>query len=227
MRSGGWRGLLVAILLLTTIAAPRAQLQLADEADRAAFRAWFVFLSDAAFYRPIPEVADCAGLIRFATREALRAHTPEWIREAHLPLDPGLADVRTRPAGAPGHFPLFRVSADPHAPLAEFADARTLVRFNAHRIARDIGALRPGDLLYFQQPSQSEPDHLMIYAGPSRFDRSATDYVVYHTGRADDGGPGEMRKVRLADLLKHPSPRWRPIASNERFVGVFRLKVGE
>jgi hypothetical protein len=110
--------------------------------------------------------------------------------------------------------------------LAEFADARTIVRYNARFVARDAGALRPGDLLYFQQPSQSEPDHLMIYVGPSRFDGSAADFLVYHTGPADAGKPGEMRKVRLADLLKHPSPRWRPLASNERFVGVFRLAIG-
>jgi uncharacterized protein YfaT (DUF1175 family) len=135
--------------------------------------------------------------------------------------------VRQRPSGTPGHFPLFRVSSDPKAPLAEFADARTIIRYNARLVARDIGALRPGDLLYFQQPSQREPDHLMIYVGPSRFDPSATDFLVYHTGPADNGGPGEMRKVRLADLLKHPSPRWRPLASNERFVGVFRLRVQE
>src|SRR4029079_8901762 len=129
--------------------------------------------------------------------------------------------------GAAGHFPLFRISSDSTAPLAEFADARTIIRYNARVVARDARALRPGALLYFQQPSQSEPDHLMIYIGPSRFDASATDFLVYHTGPAATGKPGEMRKVRLADLLKHPSPRWRPLPSNERFVGVFRLMVGE
>jgi uncharacterized protein len=226
MRVAGWRRLLVAGGVAAAMAAPAAQLRLPDDADRAAFRGWFVFLADAAFYRAVPEVTDCAGLIRFAARESLRAHTPEWLRTAQLPLDPGLPDVHERPSGAPGHFPLFRVSSDPKAPLAEFADARTIIRYNARLVARDVGALRPGDLLYFQQPSQKEPDHLMIYIGPSRFDPSATDFLVYHTGPADNGGPGEMRKVRLADLLKHPSPRWRPLASNERFVGVFRLLVG-
>lgn len=226
MRTRAWRALITAGAAVLTIAVPSAQLRLADESDRAAFRGWFVFLADAAFYTPPAEVTDCAGLIRFAARESLRAHTPEWLRTMQLPLDPGLADVRQRPTGAPGHFPLFRVAPDPKAPLAEFADAKTIIRYNARFIARDAGALRPGDLLYFQQPSQTEPDHLMIYVGPSRFDVSATDFLVYHTGPADQGKPGEMRKVRLADLLKHPSPRWRPLASNQRFVGVFRLTVG-
>ena len=109
--------------------------------------------------------------------------------------------------------------------VREFADAKTLVRFNARFIAREVGALRPGDLLYYQQPSQHTPDHLMIYVGKSPFDRSAGDFVVYHTGPADDGGPGEVRKARVADLLKHPAPRWRPLPGNSHFVGIFRLTL--
>jgi uncharacterized protein YfaT (DUF1175 family) len=224
-RPPGWRARILTGLLATSVltAAPRAQLRLDSESDRAAFRAWFVLLADAAYYRPVSEVGDCAGLIRYAAREALRRHTAEWRRTAALPIDPGLADVADPPPAVQGHFPIFRVSTDPAAPLAEFADARTLVRFNARPVAREAAAARPGDLLYFQQPSQREPDHLMIFVGASRFDPSAEDFVVYHTGPADDGGPGEMRKVRLADLLRHPAPRWRPLASNRRFVGVFRL----
>ncbi|MBE3131976.1 MAG: DUF1175 family protein, partial [Acidobacteria bacterium] len=56
----------------------------------------------------------------------------------------------------------------------------------------------------------------------SAFDRSADDWVVYHTG-PDDASPGEVRKVRLIDLMRHPSPRWRPVTANPVFVGVFRL----
>jgi len=224
-RPPGWRTRILAAILAVIVltGAPRAQLRLDSESDRAAFRAWFVLLADAAYYRPVSEVGDCAGLIRYAAREALRRHTVEWRRTAALPIDPGLADVADPPSAVHGHFPLFRVSTDPAVPLAEFADARTLVRFNARPVAREVASARPGDLLYFQQPSQREPDHLMIFVGASRFDPSAEDFVVYHTGPADDGGPGEMRKVRLADLLRHPAPRWRPLASNRRFVGVFRL----
>lgn len=220
------RGLLLAlpIIALATVCLP-AQLRLADEADRAAFRGWFVLLADAAYYHPVAEVTDCAGLIRYAMREGLRPHTPDWLREAALPVAPGLSDVRARPSGAPGHFPLFRVSNDPHAPLAEFADASTIIRFNTAMVSRDVHGARPGDLLYFHQPSQREPDHVMIFVGASRFDPSAQDFVVYHTGPGDNGSPGEMRKLRLADLLRHPSPRWRPLPSNQRFVGVFRLTL--
>jgi uncharacterized protein YfaT (DUF1175 family) len=206
-----------------TVPTTAAQLRLTDEGDRAAFRGWFVLLADAAFYQPVAGVTDCAALIRYAVRESLRPHTPEWLRLARLPLEPGLPDVSQRPSGG-DHMPLFRVSSDPQAPLAEFADAKTLIRFNTRLVARDAAAARPGDLLYYQQPSQREPDHLMIFVGPSRFDPGADDFVVYHTG-PDEHGPGEMRKVRLADLVRHPSPRWRPLAANQQFVGVFRLTL--
>ena len=127
-----------------------------------------------------------------------------------------------RPAQADGVLPLFRTTDSPGAPMVEFVDARTLVRLNAHLLSRDAEAARPGDLLYFRQQRQQQPDHLMIVVGSSRLDASASDFVVYHTG-PDDGGPGEMRKVRLADLMRHPAARWRPTAANPAFVGVFRL----
>ena len=50
------------------------------------------------------------------------------------------------------------------------------------------------------------------------------DWIVYHTG-PDGASPGEVRKVSLADLERHPSPRWRPVAANPAFVGVFRLTI--
>jgi len=201
-----------------------AQLRLADESDRAAFRGWFVLLADAAFYRPPAEVIDCAALVRYAMREALRPHTAEWLRLAQLPVAPALTEVASRPAAIDGRLPLFRVAADAGAPLAEFADARTLVRWNTRLISRMASDARPGDLLYFRQAEQRQPDHLMIVVGRSRLDASADDFLVYHTG-PDERGPGEIRKVRMADLRQHPAPRWRPVPSNGAFVGVFRLIV--
>lgn len=200
----------------------QAQLRLDDASDRAAFRSWFVLLADAQFERTAPDVTDCAALIRFAVREALRAHTPEWARRVALPSAPTFPDVRSAPKPAAGHWPLFRVTAGPVPRYAEFADARTLVRLNAKPVSRSTQAVQAGDLLYFRQPGQTQPDHLMVYIGRSSFDREHRDWVVYHTGPTDDG-PGEVRKVRLADLMKHPAPRWRPTTSNQQFIGVFRL----
>ena len=215
-------GLGIAGVMLVVPA--QAQLRLADESDRLAFRAWFVLLADAAYYQPPAEAVDCAALVRYAMREALRPHTPEWQRRAGLPVAPAIADVVSRPAAAGGLMPLFRVSPRAGAPLAEFADARTLVRWNTTPISRDAADARPGDLLYYRQAGQRQPDHLMIVVGASRLDPSAADFVVYHTGPGE-GGPGEIRKVRLATLRNHPSPRWRPAPTNPSFSGVFRLTV--
>jgi len=229
--------LLATIGLLCALSAQTpAQVRLADESDRAAFRAWFVLLADAQFYRATPDVTDCAALVRHAAREALRPHTPEWRRQAALPMAAAFPDVRARTTMADGGgLALFRVSDSTPARYAEFADARTIIRLNARLIGRDVAALRPGDLLFFHQSGQREPDHLMIYVGASPFEPQARDWIVYHTGPpsadelADPGNKvpagGEVRKVRLADLQRHPAPRWRPVSNNPGFVGVFRLEM--
>lgn len=218
-----------------------AQVRLVDEFDRAAFRAWFVWLADAQFTRPTPDVTDCAALVRHAVREALRPHNAEWIR-LHAPLAaPTFPDVRKPPPVRGEAWPLFRTLG---GTLAEFADAQAIVRYNARPVGRDVEAARPGDLLYFHQDSRQSPDHLMVFVGPSSFDaeRAGNDWIVYHTGPSttlragpsttlragpDDEGAGEVRKVRVATLLRHPAPRWRPRRENRSFVGVFRLAILE
>jgi uncharacterized protein YfaT (DUF1175 family) len=219
-------------IVLVVIAGPwvesRAQVRLLDESDRAAFRAWFVLLADAQYYQPFRDVTDCAALVRAAVREALRPHSPEWRRQVGLAFAPQYSDVRRRPKVDGAMWPLFRVADDPDAPLAEFADARTLIRYNARPLGRRLDALTPGDLLYFHQERQSQPDHLMVYLGASLYEPVGRDWVVYHTGPdAEAGTGGEVRKVRLADLVRHPSPRWRPLAANNAFIGAYRLAIVE
>ena len=204
---------------------PSAQVRLADESDRAAFRAWFVLLADAQFERQTDDVKDCAALVRHAVREALRAHTPEWVRRSGLPFTPQFADVKSAPRGnGAAGLPLFRITGGTMPQYAEFADAKTVINLNTKPLGRDARAARPGDLLYFHQPGQKEPDHLMVFVGRSHFENEGDDWVVYHTGPID-GGPGEVRKVQLSTLMQHPAPRWRPVPSNPSFVGVFRLAM--
>ncbi|MGH9385451.1 MAG: DUF1175 family protein [Vicinamibacterales bacterium] len=216
------RLILAAGLVFGLAARPSAQLRLADDSDRAAFRSWFVLLADAQFERPTLDVTDCAALVRHAFREALRAHTPEWVRQAALPFAPQFADVRSAPRAGPEGWPLFRISDGPAPVYAEFADASTIVRLNSRPLGRAVTAVRPGDLIYFRQPGQRQPDHLMVFVGRSFFEEEGDDWIVYHTGPSDEGA-GEVRKARLSTLLAHPAPRWRPLASNPNFVGVFRL----
>ena len=205
--------------LVLVAASTDAQVRLGDETDRGAFRSWFTFLADAQFYRHTTDVADCAALVRHAVREAMRAHTPEWHRLAGLPVSPPFADVRVRPQPGLDGWPLFRVDEQRYG---EFADARTIITLNSRLLGRDVEALRPADLLYFRQENQRAPDHLMVYVGPSLFEPAGQDWVVYHTGPTD-GAPGEVRKTRLTDLLRHPAARWRPILQNPSFVGIYRL----
>jgi uncharacterized protein YfaT (DUF1175 family) len=211
---------LTAALLTAGVAGLSGQ-RGADESDREAFRAWFVLLADTQFYRPTTDVADCAGLVRHAVREALRPHTTEWLRQLGIGAVPNLPDVRHPPAPGPDGWPLFLVGPGRRA---EFADARTIVSLNTVPLGRNLDTLRPGDLLYFRQPAGESPDHLMVFVGPSYFDRTARDWIVYHTG-PDGSWAGEVRKVRLSDLLRHPAHRWRPVRANRAFVGLFRLTL--
>jgi uncharacterized protein YfaT (DUF1175 family) len=64
------------------------------------------------------------------------------------------------------------------------------------------------------------PDRPSTNVGP----QNAIKYVVYHTG-PDGKNPGEMRRMTLADLLNHPSPKWRPVPGNDNFLGVYRWNI--
>lgn len=213
----------VALATVTLTAAPGPLSRPLDDSDRASFRAWFTYLADAQFERRTDDVIDCAALVRHAYREALRPHTAAWFQSARLPRLVSFPDVRQVPPVRNGAWLLFRTSRSPEQ-FGEFADADTLVTLNARRLGRDVRAAQPGDLLYFRHDDAESPSHVMVFVGPSRFDRNRTDWLVYHTG-PDGRNPGEVRKVSVDDLARHPSPRWRPVAANAEFVGVFRLSI--
>ena len=210
-------------------------LRLQDEDDRTVFRRWFAFLAEATFFqkeenRPA-EIDDCAALIRFAYREALRRHDGPWANQWHLQWLPNLASVRKY------HYPhtalgaaLFRTRPGAFTPqdvdngaFAEFADARSLWRFNTHFVSRELSAARAGDLLFFRQVEHRMPFHTMIYLGQSSFS-DGDDWVVYHTGPIGRSA-GEIRRVRIRDLLRHPEASWRPRPQNPAFLGVYRWNI--
>lgn len=201
-------------------------LRLDDPADAAAFRSWFTFLAEAQFFRgtsalPV-EISDCAGLIRYAYREALRAHDDAWAKTSGLPLVPAIPPVRQyeypfTPWGAA----LFRTRAET---LAEFADAGTLLRYNMHLVSRDVRQARPGDLIFFHQEDAAMPYHSMIYLGPSQIEDSGGPYVVYHTGPTHEGR-GEIRRPSVAELQNHPDPAWHLTPENPHYLGVYRWNI--
>ena len=206
-------------------------LRLADPADQAAFRQWFVRLAEFQAVRPpreVPaEIVDCASLLRYAYREALRRHDAAWFAASGMELAAPPGEIRAwrypeTPLG-PGLFRVREGSFEPadaaNGAFAQFADARTLVERNAFPVSRDLRAAQPGDLLFFRQFGHSSPWHSMIVAAAGPAGR-----VVYHTGPAH-GRPGELRRVLLRELVDHPQPQWRPVASNPNFLGVYRWNI--
>ncbi len=188
-------------------------------AQARAFRGWFCWLAEIVYHMPEKqrpkEIKDCSSLARFAYREALRRHDAAWLGRWGLPAPPPLADV---PAAV---TPLFRVEGD--APR-HFADAANLMKHNTRLVSRDCRAAAAGDLLFFRQAAVDGGHHTMLYLGRSLCDGSDGPYVVYHTG-PDGEFAGEMRRPALAELMRHPEPRWRPAAGNPSFLGVFRWNL--
>ncbi len=180
-----------------------------------AFRLWFCWLAESAwFMNPLPvEIRDCSSLIRFAYRESLRPHTSDWARQWGYPWLPPYPDP------PPGPARLFRAGQEQR----HFADARHLMRFNTGRVSRRLEDARPADLLFFRSPDGASW-HVMAFLGPSRFETSADDFVVYHTG-PEGTWPGEVRRPTVRQLLSHPEPRWRPVEGNACFLGVYRWNL--
>ncbi len=206
--------------------------------DRENFRRWFAAVAEAQFYAVSPEwnegQRDCAGLVRFALREALRPHDRAWFKRMGEAYEHVAPDVTAhRLGGGPVGEKLFRSApgafdeADlSNGALAEFADARTLREHNAAFTGRDARRAEAGDLLFFHQPwVQKYPYHVMLFLGRARVEaEGAADWLVYHTG-SSPGDAGEVKKVRLSVLARHPDPRWRPVAANRNFLGFYRLNI--
>lgn len=222
--------------------------ELLSAEDRAAFSAWFTTLAEGQATRiddawaPIHQ--DCAGLVRFAFREALKTHDHAWLeRRRYLatlsapdvaafryPDLPFIGDRPFRDSGGAFRDPDSGTGFDPRAPLdgtfTAAATARTLWQRNSTLISRDVADARPGDLLFFAVPhAPGSGLHTMIALGarPGAGPDDRVTRVVYHTGGDGEHGRGEVRVVSLADLARHPDAGWHPVAHNARFLGVHRL----
>jgi uncharacterized protein YfaT (DUF1175 family) len=214
--------------------------ELSSFGDRENFRRWFTGIAEQQFYETSREwnesQRDCAGLVRFSWREALRAHDRKWMARMGESYEAFAPDVRAytlehSPLGEKlfrTNFGSFRESDLKDDTFSEFADARTLKEFNTTFVSRDRRQAQAGDLLFFRQAfAQHFPYHVMIFLGPAREDsEGASDWVVYHTGSSPND-KGTVKKVRLAVLDQHPDPRWRPVETNRNFLGFYRLKILE
>jgi uncharacterized protein YfaT (DUF1175 family) len=195
-----------------------------DQGDREAFRSWFVALVEDQLERLSPawEPAqrDCAGLLRFAFREAWGPHTTAWKERlsytgAFVARDPSLQLAGPWKSAFP--------TPEGWRP---FAKGGYLRDFACVPISREPQEGRPGDLLFFSRPgARHTPDHAMTFGRP---DPDGTPVLIYHTGAegsATSREAGDMRRVRLTDLLQHPDPAFRPQPENPAFLGCYRWKV--
>jgi len=206
--------------------------------DRDSFRRWFTAIAETQFYQLSDqwnaEQRDCAGLARFAMREALRHHDRIWLQKmgpAYQTVAPDVAsfDLDNNLFGEKifrTDFGSFAETDIRNGRFSEFADARTLKNFNVVFVSRDRREAQPGDLLFYYQPwVQKFPYHVMIFLGPARIaSDGAQDWVVYHTG-SSPVDKGTVKKVELSVLDHHPDPRWRPVEHNKNFLGFYRLKI--
>jgi hypothetical protein len=208
--------------------------ELLTEEDRAAFTAWFTAIAEAqhtAIDDAWPAIHhDCAGLIRFAYREALKPHDASWLaKRRHLGsiAQPDVAALRYPELPFMRDLPFCKIAGrfDPTADLRRqftaAAGARTLWQHNTKLISNHLEDARAGDLLFFSVPlGTGSRMHSMILLGAraaaTLHDPAAR--AVYHTGE-------EVRLVSLEELLAHPDPSWHPLPHNPRFLGVHRLEL--
>lgn len=210
-------------------------LRLHNTADRDSFRRWFTLIAESEYYRrdKLPsEVDDCAALVRFSYREALRRHDSAWASAMALPIRPAAGEVKQyQYPYTPVRASIFRVRDGEFSPgdvssgaFAEFADAKSLRLYNTHIVGHDLRSAQPGDLLFFRQSGHDLPFHAMIFIGVSQVEPGRERYVVYHTGPQGKSA-GEMRRLSTAELMNYPDARWRPVTSNQAFLGVYRWNI--
>jgi uncharacterized protein YfaT (DUF1175 family) len=213
-------------------------LRLDSPADRDAFRRWFTEIAEYQALRTdaLPaEISDCAALIRYSYRNALHEHDSDWLEVSRMAAIGGTSVEKYAYPFTPLGASLFRVKPGSFLPddlkngaFAEFADVSTLKARNTFFVSRDLREARAGDMLFYRQLEQHSPFHSMVFVGRSRLADAGEEVVVYHTGPIGNGAkakPGEMRRATVTELMHHPDPRWRPLAGNRNFLGVYRWNI--
>ncbi|MCD5989689.1 uncharacterized protein YfaT (DUF1175 family) [Pseudomonas viridiflava] len=202
------RGLALLAILLGSPAFA-SQIPALDAQQSQVFRAWFVRIAQEQLAQgPSPRwyQQDCAGLVRFASNEALKVHDDKWLRSnglsnRYLPPEMQLSDAQRG---------LAQQWQQGDGQTGPYVNAIKLIQFNSHLVGRDMAQARPGDLMFFDQ---GDDQHLMIWMGR---------YIAYHTGTTTPTDNG-MRSASLQQLMTWKDTRWIPDAANPNFIGVYRL----
>jgi uncharacterized protein YfaT (DUF1175 family)/uncharacterized protein YfaP (DUF2135 family) len=161
---------------------------------------------------------DCAGLVRFAFREALKPRSYSQNLNTGIPKSLHLPPISEYSRKIlPQHPMIWQVGYDGSgkAIFGAYSDAETLIGYNFRKKSRDLQAARNGDLLVFLKAIETEqPYHLMMFVE----DRPES-LAVYHTGDLTDDV--QVRIVRIGDLMQSPDPIWMPREDNPHFLGVY------
>ncbi len=166
-----------------------------------------------------PKQRDCAGLVRFAYREALSPRSPEQLKSLGLPRSMAFPQVARQVRENFPWFPWLWQVKTSHNSWGPFADAGTLLNYNFVLKSRTLQNLKPADILaFYRGDDQASPWHLMLYAGG----RPGQEVVVYHNGA--DSLRADVRVVRLTELQSSAFPEWRADPKNPSFLGVYEWK---
>ncbi len=209
--------------------------ELTDPLDRRNFSTWFARIAEAQFYKPSdawqPTQRDCAGLIRFAYREALKKHDPAWFKAVPLPMPTSIADIKkyNYPAVPLVGEKTFRVNDLPLEPgridsiFTNFVESQYILHYNCVPLSKKWVDCQTGDLAFFFHFDDPDmPYHGMIVLKEES--DPAQEFLVYHTG-PDGQNPGEVRKIARTTLNQHPDERWHLNEANPYFLGYFRWKI--
>jgi uncharacterized protein len=216
--------------------------ELIDEADRFRFRQWFTAIAESQFFAihpDWPEIRhDCTGLICFAYKEALKTHDDRWLKRFKYITNPAIPDIKTyRYPGVPViGVNLFRTTPGPfkeqdlsNNTFQPIATAQVMMDYNCQYLGKEFDeTIMEGDLLFYRYYKDEHPlYHAMILVKKSN--KTETEMgmdwvVVYHTG-PDGNQAGEVRRVRIAELNRHPDYIWHAKPNNTCFLGFFRLNI--
>lgn len=180
-----------------------------DTRQTDAFRAWLVrIVGEQLRQGPTPRWAqqDCAGLVRFAVNEALRAHDEAWrkangVSNRFLPPELGLTSEQVS---------LYKNWKRVDGQHGAYASAIDLIQGNSVFVSTDINQALPGDLLFYDQ---GDSQHLMVWMG---------DYIAYHRGSTAKHDNG-LRAISLDTLMNWKDTRWQPRHDNPNFAGIYRF----
>ena len=247
------------ILLLTPSLADRNRngypdaVDLTSTSDRMAFRRWFVAiaLGQLKHLDDQWQDRDCAGLLRYCFREALKKHDNRWLRSRRWLVTAAIPDV------AKYNYPdvpllgtrVFGVGRDEDFGLGPSDDperrptdrSRTRVTSSTRRHGLDLdrfaefaeaSRLKDNSMVFVSRSIEdAQPGDVVFYLNDTR---SAWPYhtmvyagngtTVYHTG-PDGDDPGIVKRMTLRELAAHPNPRWHPIVSNVFFLGFYRWRI--